>query len=224
MRHGEVNYHRKDGRTEFSNQVELTTEGEEQARHMAQMLADVPFDVAVHTGLPRTRATLELVLAGREVPVVEMPDLKEMQGGKIEGLTAERLEAEFVYGLERAALPGASFAGGETFAAFQHRVVMSLEHLLFNTHWTTMLAVAHGGTNAMILSWITNGGLASLAAFEQDAGCVNILDIDVIDGEIIRKFIRALNVTPYNLAKREHYLTVTERIAQGARRMNAPTE
>ena len=59
---------------------------------------------------------------------------------------------------------------------------------------------------------IIGGGLAGLSAFEQDAGCVNIIDADVIDGDIIRRMIRAVNLTPYNLAKHEHYLTVAERI------------
>ena len=72
--------------------------------------------------------------------------------------------------------------------------------------------VGHGGTNAVILAWVTRGGLAGLSAFEQDAGCVNIIDADVVDGEIVRRMLRAVNLTPYNLAKHEHYLTVAERI------------
>jgi probable phosphoglycerate mutase len=77
--------------------------------------------------------------------------------------------------------------------------------------------VGHGGTNAVILAWVTRGGLAGLSAFEQDAGCVNIIDVDVIDGEIVRRMIRGVNLTPYNLAKHEHYLTVAERIVAGHR-------
>jgi probable phosphoglycerate mutase len=72
--------------------------------------------------------------------------------------------------------------------------------------------VGHGATNAVILSWVTRGGLSGLSAFEQDAGCVNIIDADVIDGQIIRRMLRAVNLTPYNLAKHQHYLTVAERI------------
>lgn len=120
--------------------------------------------------------------------------------------------------MERAAEPGAGFPGGETFAEFQGRIIPAFERLVLEPGWTTMLLVAHGGTNAMILSWFTRGGLAGLAAFEQDAGCVNILDVDVVDGEIVRRLIRAVNVTPYNYAKRDHFLTVAERIVYGRRR------
>lgn len=212
MRHGEVSYHRTDGRTVFANEVELTDEGVAQARLMGEMLADIPLDLAFHTGLCRTRRSAELVLGDRDVPLEEIGDLREMQGGSIEKLSETRLEAEFVYGMERAALPGANFAGGETFVDFRDRVVPAFEGLLLRPGWKTALVVAHGGTNAMILSWVVRAGLAGMAAFEQDAGCVNIIDADVLDGEVLRRFIRSINLTPYNYSKRDHYLTVTERI------------
>ena len=212
MRHGEVSYRRPDGRTVFSTEVALTDEGVEQARLMRELLAQAPFDVGVHTGLARTRQTAELVLEGRGVRLEQIGGLREMQVGSIEQLSDERIDAEFTYGLERAAEPGAAFAGGESFAAFQERIISAFEALLLRGDWTTALVVGHGGTNAVILAWVTRGGLAGLSAFEQDAGCVNIVDADVVDGEIVRRMLRSVNLTPYNLAKHEHYLTVAERI------------
>ncbi|HEU5282731.1 MAG TPA: histidine phosphatase family protein [Burkholderiales bacterium] len=212
MRHGEVSYRRADGRTVFSTQVTLTEEGVEQARHMRELLAEVPFDLGAHTGLTRTRQTAELVLEGRAVRLEEIAALCEIKAGSIEHLSDERIDAEFTYGLERAAEPGAAFPGGETFAAFQDRIVPAFEAFLRRPDWTTALLVGHGGTNAVILAWVTRGGLAGLSAFEQDAGCVNIVDADIVDGEIVRRMLRAVNLTPYNLAKHEHYLTVAERI------------
>jgi probable phosphoglycerate mutase len=219
MRHGDVSYRRPDGRTEFSTQVGLTQEGAEQARHMRELLGQVPFDLGAHTGLARTRQTAELVLAGRRVPLEEVPALREIEAGSIAHLTDERLDAEFTYGLERAAEPGAAFPGGESFAAFQDRIIPAFETFLRRADWTTALLVGHGGTNAVILAWVTRGGLAGLSAFEQDAGCVNIVDADIVDGEIVRRMIRAVNLTPYNLAKHEHYLTVAERIVLAHRQL-----
>jgi broad specificity phosphatase PhoE len=217
MRHGEVSYRRPDGRTVFSTEVTLTEEGVEQARHMRELLAPVPFDLGAHTGLVRTRQTAQLVLEGRAVGLEEEAELREIQAGPIEHLSDERIDAEFTYGLERAGQPGAAFPGGESFAAFQSRIVPAFETFLQRPDWTTALVVGHGGTNAVILAWVTRGGLAGLSAFEQDAGCVNIIDADVVDGEIVRRMIRAVNLTPYNLAKHEHYLTVAERIVAAHR-------
>jgi probable phosphoglycerate mutase len=219
MRHGEVSYRRPDGRTVFSTQVTLTEEGVEQALVMRELLAEVAFDLGVHTGLTRTRQTAELVLEGLAVRLDEIEALREIQAGSIEHLSDERIDAEFTYGLERAAEPGAAFPGGESFAAFQNRIVPAFEALLLRPDWTTALVVGHGGTNAVILAWVTRGGLAGLSAFEQDAGCVNIIDADVVEGEIVRRMLRAVNLTPYNLAKHEHYLTVAERIVAAHREM-----
>jgi broad specificity phosphatase PhoE len=224
MRHGEVSYRRPDGRTVFSTQVELTEEGLEQARQMRELLADVPFDLGAHTGLTRTRQTAALVLAERKIQTEEINALREIEAGSIGHLSDERIDAEFTYGLERAAEPGAAFPGGESFADFQERIVPAFETFLRRPDWTTALLVGHGGTNAVLLAWVTRGGLAGLSAFEQDAGCVNIIDADIIDGEIVRRMIRAVNLTPYNLAKHEHYLTVAERIVAAHREMRNTRE
>lgn len=219
MRHGEVSYRRPDGQTVFSTQVELTEEGVDQAGQMREFLAQVPFDLCAHTGLTRTRQTAELVLAERKVQLEEIHALREIEAGSIGHLSDERIDAEFTYGLERAAAPGAAFPGGESFVHFQERIVPAFEAFLRRPDWTTALLVGHGGTNAVILAWVTRGGLAGLSTFEQDAGCVNIIDADIIDGEIVRRMIRAVNLTPYNLAKHEHYLTVAERIVAAHREM-----
>ena len=217
MRHGEVCYHRRDGQTVFSTDVELSVEGVDQAGQMHELLARVPFELAAHTGLTRTRQTAELVLVDRNVPLVEINELREMEVGSMGDLSDDRIDAEFTYGIERAAEPGASFLGGERFVDFQDRIVPAFEAFLRRPDWATALLVGHGGTNAVILAWVTRGGLAGLSAFEQDAGCVNIIDADIIDGEIVRRMIRAVNLTPYNLAKHEHYMTVAERIVAGHR-------
>ena len=217
MRHGEVSYRRPDGQTVFSTQVELTEEGVEQAGQMRKFLAQVPFDLGAHTGLTRTRQTAELVLAERKVQLQEINALREIEAGSIGHLSDERIDAEFTYGLERAAEPGAAFSGGESFADFQDRIIPAFELFLRRPDWSTALLVGHGGTNAVILAWVTRGGLAGLSAFEQDAGCVNIIDADIVDGQIVRRMIRAVNLTPYNLVKHEHYLTVAERIVAAHR-------
>jgi broad specificity phosphatase PhoE len=218
MRHGEVSYRRPDGQTVFSTEVELNDEGIEQARQMYELLTEVPFDLGAHTGLTRTRQTVERVLNGRKIPLHEINALREIEVGSIGELSDERIDAEFTYGVERAAEPGAAFLGGESFADFQDRVLPAFEAFLGRPDWTTALLVGHGGTNAVILGWVTRGGLAGLSAFEQDAGCVNIIDADIVDGEIVRRMLRAVNLTPYNLTKHEHYLTVAERIVAGHRK------
>ncbi len=69
MRHGEVSYFDQDGRPVNPKHVALTERGREQSKAAAAALADVAFDRAVCSGLPRARQTAEIVLAGRDLAI-----------------------------------------------------------------------------------------------------------------------------------------------------------
>ena len=216
MRHGEVSYFDAEGRAVNPDLVELTEAGQAQARAMGTLLSEIAFDRAGWTGLPRTRQTAEFVLAGRDGPALEtLPQFREIRAGVLRGLARDRLEAEYAYGLERAAEAEARFAGGDLYAEFAARVSGALEALLREPGWTRMLLVAHDAVNRMALAWTANAGLAGIAAFEQDPGCLNIIDADVLDGRIVRKVIKALNVTPVNYVKAGNYRTSFEQVFFG---------
>jgi probable phosphoglycerate mutase len=216
MRHGEVSYFSPDGRAVDPDLVELTEAGRAQAMAMAALLAEIEFDRAAWTGLLRTRQTAELVLAGREGPELEtLPQFREIRPGVLRGLARDRLEAEYAYGLERAHQADARFAGGDLYAEFEARITGAMEALLLEPGWTRMLLVAHDAVNRMALAWTARAGLAGLAAFEQDPGCLNIIDADVADGRIVRKLIKALNVTPTSYVKAGNYLTSLEQVFFG---------
>jgi len=217
MRHGAVRYFDDDGRPVDPSRVALTDEGRAQARAAGAALAAVPIDRVVCSGLPRTRETAALAIAGRDLAVEEMPDLQEIKGGRFADIPRERIEAEIVYGFEAAAAPGARFAGGELIADFERRVVGAALGLLDRPGWTNLLLVAHDAVNRVLLGWASGAGLASVASFEQDMGCLNIIDVDLAAGEIVRTLIKALNVTPYNLAKLGLNLTSMEQVMAGYR-------
>ncbi len=216
LRHGDVDYFTEDGeRVPNPTQVSLTDWGREQAGLMGEVLADLPFDHAFHSGMRRTRETAEIVMKGRdEIPLEALPGFREIKSGDINSMSFERIEAEYVYGFENAATPGARFAEGEAFAEFRQRIVAALLELLDMPGWSQVLLVAHGGANRAILSWMTNSGLDGLSTFEQDTCCLNVLDVDVIDGDIIRKYVRAVNFTPYNISKDGLFNTSLEKMFQ----------
>lgn len=217
MRHGEVAYFDAAGRAVDPDAVALTECGRAQALAMAELLAEVPLDRAGHTGLLRSRQTAELVLAARDLAPETHETLREIRAGRLRDLPPERVDAEFVYGFERAARPGARFAAGEAYADFAARIGAGLEALLLAPGWSRMLMVAHDGTNRAALGWLTGGGLGAMAAFEQDPGCLNIVDVDIVDGRIVRKLVKTLNLTPTNLAKHGNYLTSLEQVFHGSR-------
>ena len=214
LRHGAVEYLNPDGTVvEDARSVSLNATGREQAARVAELLRDVEFDRVVHSGLPRARETAEIVVGnGRAHALEPVSELSEIHIGHLDRVPPERVDAEFTYGFESACDPGASLAHGEPFGDFFERVVTRFESLIRQPGWTRMLVVAHGGTNRAILSWMARGGLESLASFEQDEGCLNVLDVDIVNGGILRRYVRVMNFTPFNLDKEGLFLTTLERI------------
>jgi len=213
LRHAEAAYIDDAGRrTTDSRQVPLTARGRAEAEAMRQALADIAFDRAVVSGLPRTRETAGIVLTGRVAPAVEvMPAFEEIAPGHFKDMDPATLFDDFTQGLTRAATrPEARFLGGERFDDFAARVVPAFEALAVSPGWKTLLMVAHGGTNLAALGWAAGIGLQSFAAFEQDSGCMNVIDLDVVEGQVMRKLVRVVNHTPTSPVKHGLLLTTME--------------
>jgi broad specificity phosphatase PhoE len=146
-RHGESEYSARgllNG--DSSRAVGLTKRGEEEARALGRELADVPLELGVHSGFPRTRATLEIVLAGRVVPVVDEPLLADPRAGGFEGLTLDEYRGWAWYAGSGEEAPG----GGESRLAVVQRYVTGYRGLLARPE-RTILAVVHALPIAYLL-------------------------------------------------------------------------
>ena len=207
MRHGHVDYFApglSDPRT-----VPLTEEGRRQAQACRDALRHLKFDLALHSGLPRTRETAAIVLAATpNAPALSAEaGFEELKSGWIKATSREELAARLAFSFDAAAEEGASFLpDGEKFADAEKRVVAAIEKTVLERDWRTALIVAHEGVNRLILGWATGGGLKSVASFEQDLCCVNIIDVDVTPAEggrlqVERAVLKAANMTPYDYVK-----------------------
>lgn len=212
MRHGHVSYVDGDGMPVDPKTVLLTERGREQASAARELLRDITFDRAICSGLPRTRQTAEIVLRPRDLAVEENRGFVEITGGRLSTVAPEEREAAFVYGFEGAHHPQARFAGGERFADFENRIAKAFDDLLLTPDWKRLLLVCHDAVNRMILSHVCGAGLKGVASFEQDMACVNVIDVDIIDGAVERRLIKAVNITPYNTSKEGMYRTSLEEV------------
>ena len=212
MRHGFVDYTSEEVRAAADPTIAyLTPSGEEEARAAGAALCDVHFDLAICSGLKRTRQTTELVLqCHSNPPVLEAePRLEEIHSGQyIHFESAEQLAATMTFQFEQAGEPGATFLeGGEKFADAMVRIEHALLDLVARPDWHTALIVAHEVVNRLILTWAIGASLGSSAAFEQDTGCINIIDLDLVPEQesqatrIERALIKAVNLTPLNYLK-----------------------
>ncbi|MGH6872422.1 MAG: histidine phosphatase family protein [Rhizomicrobium sp.] len=220
MRHGHVDYFGRHVReTGEIHSVVLTTRGRSEAEAAGRALSHLTFDRAICSGLPRTRETADVALSFvPNAPTLETdPDLVELKGGKLAPVSSrEELIALMNSYFARAHEPGATnHDGGEIFAEAQARGVRGIERLLAAEDWHIALVVAHEGINRLILSWACGAGLHAMSAFEQDTGCINILDFDRGgEGGTPRRLIKAVNLTPYNFLKHGMNLTSLEAIMQ----------
>jgi len=85
MRHGKTDWnerHKIQGRTD----IPLNEEGRQMARDAAAEYRDVHFDVCYCSPLIRARETAEILLSGRDVPIITDDRLVEMGFGVYEGI------------------------------------------------------------------------------------------------------------------------------------------
>ncbi len=219
MRHGHVDYFNSE--IADPRDVRLTEEGRNQAAAARDALQHTHFDIAVCSGLPRTRETAEIILAGNETPpCLDVAEgLGELKSGWIKAKSREELAARLAYSFDAAHEPGARFLPeGETFAGAEQRIICAFQELVLRRDWQSALVVAHEGVNRIALGWACGGGLRTIAAFEQDLCCVNLIDIDVTPAEdgaglqIERMLIKAVNVTPYDFVKKGLSLSSLEHL------------
>ena len=207
MRHGHVDYLAKHVVASGQiNIVPLTKRGRLQAEAAGVALSHVKFDRAVCSGYPRTHETASHVLAAqKKPPQLEIePLLVEREGGKVAPVKSREELIEALRGkFTDAGVPEhAERDGGELAEVAQARAVKAIRRLLKEPGWHTALVVAHEGINRLLLSWACGGGLNAVGGFEQDTGCINVLDFDLRDdGEILRTMIKSVNLTPYNWLK-----------------------
>ncbi len=212
MRHGFVDYTSAAVRKARDPKVAtLTDRGIEEAKAAGIALSEVHFDLALCSGLPRTQQTAEIVLAEHpKAPQLEVDArFGELRSGSyMDFHSAEHLAAVMTFTFEQAGQPDAEFLpGGERFADALIRVREALQALLMRPDWSCALVVAHEVVNRMVLADVIGAPLGASAGFEQDTGCINILDFDLVPLErgqgtkVERGVIKAINLTPANYLK-----------------------
>ena len=117
--------------------VQLTDKGCDQAALLGQQIAHIPFELCICTPFSRTRATAEIALEGRNVPVEVVPKLGDIDIGELEGKTLEDYRT-----WKHAHTRRDPFPGGESLDAAALRYADAYEELLRRPE-RTVLVVTH---------------------------------------------------------------------------------
>ncbi len=201
MRHGAVDYFAKPG-ADFSS-PELSSLGIVQALAAGALLVQQGIDLLVTSGLPRTRHTASLVLPGCQA--VEDSRWREIEPGKLaalpQGATPDPAALQAIlHTLGPGLTDDSRFLQGETFGAARTRVGEAVTDLLADPGWQQCLVVAHSVSLRLALLHLLNAPLDSVCRLEQDAGCLNLVEIDPQGLPLVR----LVNFTPPSPSKELH--------------------
>ena len=201
LRHGQVAYF-VNGRPVQPEDVHLTEEGRRESESTARALAGIAFDRVITSGLARAVETARIVAPDREPE--SWPELRELESGRLAELPDP--EAAFTRAFSGTLPEDARFLGGETIGSLLDRALPALQRLTGEPGWDVALVVAHGGTIRALLSYALTGGRAFLGNFELAPASISVLDVG--DDWIVR----AVNVTPYDLAHTRTRLRTMEEL------------
>ena len=105
--------------------VPLTEQGRRQARLLGAQLAHLELELCVHSRFPRARETVELAMAGRDVPLEVEPLLDDVNIGELEGWEIGRYrEVKRSLGRDR------PFPGGESLDDAARRYALAFRRLV----------------------------------------------------------------------------------------------
>lgn len=158
--------------------VPLSARGESEAAALARRLSSVKLTAAYSSDLSRTRRTAEIVAAPHRLEAVALPELREFAMGRWEGLTAEEIRA-----LEPAAFEAwmadvgrFQFPGGESLGDVAARAWPAFEAIEARHAGCSVLVVAHGGPNRILLCRALGVSLERILSLGQDYAALSVIE------------------------------------------------
>ena len=186
VRHGETNWN-KERRIQGQVNIELNEFGRHLARETAKGLQDIPFDVCFTSPLWRARETAELILAGREVPIIEKEKITEMAFGEYEGGCCSKAGWNLPEEFRRFFNDPANYLtppGGENFYDMKKRTGKFLEELCQKEELknSNVLITTHGAALAGLLNNIKKEDISKYWGVGVHKNCA-VTEVEVKDGE-----------------------------------------
>lgn len=156
----------------------LTERGIAQAQTLGTLLRNVPVDNVLCSELERAHHTTQLILAEREVPVRNMPELNEMFFGDWEMRHHRDLAREDAenYAVWCNDWQNATPTNGEGFQAFSQRVERFIAQLADYKACQNLLVVSHKGVLSVLIARLLSMPAAAMWHFRVEQGCWSAID------------------------------------------------
>ena len=177
IRHGETDWNAA-LRYQGHGGVPLNENGREQARRAGARLARYKIAALYTSDIARAAETAELVGAAIGLTPQPMPELREIDVGRWEGLTPEELYRRFPEHMEAFNRDPARTVrlGGESYAQLQQRALVALQKIqAAHPGGEIVVAASHGGTIRALLCHIIGLDLAHFGRLWLDNGSLTEL-------------------------------------------------
>ena len=187
VRHGETDWN-KERKIQGQVDIPLNEFGRHLARETAKGLRDVPFDVCFTSPLGRARETAEIILQGRDVPILEDKRILEMNFGVLEGKCCSKEGWDVPDSFQMFFDDPVHYQapeGGEDFQAVRERTGDFLNWLFVQEQYrdSTVLVTTHGAAMAGLLNNLKKKPLAEYWGVGVHKNC-GVTEVDVTDGRI----------------------------------------
>lgn len=177
IRHGETEWN-ETKRFQGVSDIPLSPRGMGQALSLARSLGREPLTAIYTSPLTRARQTAACLARHHSCPLLVIEDLKELNQGRLEGLTGDDLRREFPDFISRwLEDPGETvLPGGESLGALQERAWAAIEGLVRKHSEETVAVVAHSFVILAVLCRALELPLKAFRRFRQDPTAKNILE------------------------------------------------
>lgn len=187
VRHGETDWN-KERKIQGQVDIPLNEFGRHLARETAKGLRDVPFDVCFTSPLGRARETAEIILQGRDVPILEDKRILEMNFGVLEGKCCSKEGWDVPDSFQMFFDDPVHYQapeGGEDFQAVRERTGDFLNWLFAQEQYrdSTVLVTTHGAAMAGLLNNLKKKPLAEYWGVGVHKNC-GVTEVDVTDERI----------------------------------------
>lgn len=177
MRHGEVEGHGK-GQYLGHTDVALTKKGLAQSVSLAIKFKDIELTQVYASDLKRARTAGEMIARNKGLELKLMPEFREADFGRWEGLNFEEILKRYPEEVENSARDFVNYriTSGESLKDLEKRVMESLKRIISANPGGQIALAAHSGVNRIIILKALGSSVNSLFSLKQDYGCLNIID------------------------------------------------
>jgi len=173
-RHGETVWN-AENRCQGQADADFSDAGRAQLAALALQLADVNFDAAYTSPLPRAVRTAAAILGGKRLHALRVPELSEISYGSLQGTLFDQWPGT-LYDMWRRDPWSVTFPEGESLATMEARVLPAFDRIVRSHSAETVLVSSHGHVNRLILAALERRPRSAFWSIEQVNGIATRLE------------------------------------------------